>query len=354
MKKIILDKNKIEFLYWKRSLSLAKIAKQLKVSPGKIRKEMVKWSLPRRESKKRDLKLPSKEKIENLYKKNFSLEKIAKRYNTTHGTIRRWMENYNIPRRDNTKYKKSSFSNNSIEKAYLLGLCAGDLHVRRSCKQIIVETTTTHPAMIDLFFKTFKNYGTPIKYPKYNKILKRYQWGVYIHLNKSFEFLLSNPIEIIKNKEEFYSFLAGFFDCEGCIFIYNNQGYIGLSALFYNSNKKILEFINKNLKGKFKTTFEKTFEKNQKTTDGYYRSNNMWIIRMHRMEEIINLLKNMPIKHKEKIDKYNLASKIFSFPNKKWENIQTDVLSIRKEIKSDVEECVSQASIKWKERHNAN
>ena len=61
---------------------------------------------------------------------------------------------------------------------------------------------------------------------KHNRITERNEWRAYVLLDDSFEFLLSDIFET--DNEYFYYFLAGFFDCEGCFYVYHNSGKVRL------------------------------------------------------------------------------------------------------------------------------
>lgn len=337
--KTLLEKNKekIKFLYFEEELSLKSIAKEIGVCPATIRNKMIYWGMSRRETRKRNLTRPTKKELEELYiSKQLPIDKVSYKLSVAPSTIFRWMNAYEICTRK-LKYKKYNFSGDPKEKAYILGLVAGDLHVHRHCKQIMVELTTTHPAMIDVFYNVFQKYGTPKKYLKYNKITGRYEWNVYILLDNSFNFMLTDDLNI--DNEYFYDFLAGFFDSEGCLHLYNNHGYIGLTTLIYNSNKKLLDIINERLeKDGFHHKFSKFFNKGEKTTNNYYRKNDLWAIRLHIGKEVLSLMKLIPIRHREKLDKLKLA---VSRDNKKWNDISNEVDNLKMRIKKEIQVCLN-------------
>jgi len=340
MKKINLEKykEKIKDMYWDKRLSLEKIAKDMGVSPGTIRKNMILYRIERRASRKRDLKKPNKKEIEKLYfDNNLGIGGIKKSLDVGLTTFYRWLKEEKIKPSRRFKYQKVDFSNDPKEKAYILGLIAGDIHARKHCKQILAELTTTHPAMINLFYSVFGEYGTPKRYIKYNKITKRYEWKAYILLNNSFEFMLQKSLDI--DNKYFYDFLAGFFDCEGCLHIYDNHGYVGLSLLIYNSNKEILEVIKNRLeKDRFHPKLSRFFEKGKETTNNYCRGADLWVVRLHTNKEVVSLMDKMPIKHKEKIDKLNIAMYI---DNKRWKDISEQVDKLRINIKNEVKEFIN-------------
>lgn len=339
MRKIPLEKHKerIKFLYSEKGLSLKDVAKETGVCPATIRNNMIAWKMPRRETKKRELVKPTKKELEEFYiTKKLPMENISKTLGVALSTVFRWLNEYKIPIR-RFRYQKYDFSEDTREKAYILGLVTGDLSVSKHCRQILVELSTTHPAMADLFYSVFQKYGTVKKYLKYNKITKRYGWRLYSHLNDSFNFMLSENFDI--DNAYFYDFLAGFFDCEGCFFIYNNKGYTGLSALIYNSNKKLLDIIKSKLeRDGFHPKLSKYFKKNTKTSNGYYRKCDLWAIRLHTIKEVLSLMSLMPIKHKEKLDKVNIA---MSQESNKWEKVSEQVINLRMDIKNEVKEYIN-------------
>lgn len=339
MRKINLEKYKerIKDLYSNKKLSIRKIAKEIGVSAGLIRKNMVLWAIERRPSRKRELKKPDKEEIERLYlDNNLEMGGITRGFNVGLTTFYRWLKEGDIKPFRRFKYQKVDFSNDLKERAYILGLVAGDIHVRKHYKQVLAELTTTHPAMMELFESVFERYGVIKKYIKYNKKTNRHEWGAYILLNNSFVFMLSKDFDI--DNECFYDFLAGFFDCEGCLRIYDNHRYIGLSLLIYNSNKKLLEVTKNRLeKDGFHPKLSRFFKKGEKTTDGYYRGADIWTIRLHTNKEVLSLMNLLPIKHKEKLDKLKIANSIV---NKKWIEISDEVNNLKDRIRQEVNEFI--------------
>lgn len=339
MRKINLEtyRERIENLYWNEKLSLAKIAKKIGVSAGLIRKNMVFWEIDRRQSRKIELNKPTREALEQIYyDKSKSIEDILKHFNIGLTTLFRWIREYKINPIRRFKYKKTAFSEDSAERAYLLGLRAGDIHARRHCRQIVAELTTTHPAMIELFFSVFEKYGTPKKYIKRNKITGRNEWRAYILLNNSFDFIQTKNFEI--DNEYFYYFLAGFFDCEGCFYIYNNSNSMGLKFVVYNSNKELLEKIRQRLEIEgFHPKIIKCFDKGQETTQNYKRGVDLWAVELYTKSEIIKLMNLLPIKHKEKREKFEI---IKSTNNTKWEDISEKLQEYKKKIKLEVQDFI--------------
>jgi len=279
----------------------------------------------------------SREILKELYvDKKLTMEKTATMLGVGASTVFKWLHKHDLPIRK-FKYKKYNFSGDQKEKAYILGLVAGDICAYRHSRQIVAELTTTHPAMMDLFHSVFHKYGTPTKRLKYNKITERYERVGYVILNNSFDFMLSKNFEI--NNEYFYHFLAGFFDSEGCVHVYNNHDYLGLTILIYNSNRKLLEIIKERLeRDGFHPKFYKFFEKGEKTTNNYIRGSDLWVIAMHTIEEILVLMEKMPIKHQEKIDKIKIVS---ASNTNKWSPIADHIYDLKAKIKNEVKEFIT-------------
>jgi hypothetical protein len=308
---------------------------------------MIGWNFPRRESKKRYVIKPAKQELEELYlNKHFCMEKIANNLGVSSTIVWKWIREYNIPIRK-FKYPKFDFSGNPNKKAYIKGLAWGDFHVHKHCRQIAVEISTTHPAMIELFFGTFKNYGTPTKRIKHNKKFNRYGWRGDVYLNKSFDFLLSKDYDLDNNY--FYDFLAGFFDAEGTLYVYDNHGFIGLSLLIYNSDKKLLEiFKNRLEKDGFHPKLTLFSKRGTKNSDNYYQGIDLFALRLHTNKEVLDLLNKMPIKHREKIEKKKIAFSINRF--NKWSEIEGQVSFLRNNIEEEVKNFINPTNFQKNER----
>jgi len=350
-KKIYMDIKQIKRLYWEKGWSLRQISKEVSCCMATVKNFMKRHNIPRRKSRYHFILKPKKEELEDLYKNSgLDIKDFCKKLNCGHVTLYRWLKGYNIKPCRRLKYKKKPFSGDKQEKAYIYGICLGDFHVCKQSRQICVQLSTTHPSMIRLFYDLFQRYGSPYKYSKYNKVTERYGWALYVLLDRSFEFLLHKPEKIMKN-DNFYSFLAGFFDAEGCLHIYNNKEWTGLSFSLYNNNEKVLKMIDKYLReAGFNTKFGIISKKNSKIDGGYYQSKDVFYIRMYNIKEIIKLLKVMPLKHGERHDKINIALKILE--NNKWIYIEKDVLGIRDKIKADVRNCVIEAENDWGGKQN--
>src|SRR2546422_10473875 len=66
------------------------------------------------------------------------------------------------------KYERKPFDGTDEDKAYLLGLKHGDLTASVPFGDAVrVSTSTTHPALADLFTILFSPYGHVYKHPRY-------------------------------------------------------------------------------------------------------------------------------------------------------------------------------------------
>ena len=229
------DLEMLRNLYWNENKSLAEIGKLLHLSKQAVWYRMKSHGIARRNiseatsiaEKKRVVPPVTYEVLSRLYTNEvMSTREIARQLGIGKTTVRRWLRRYKIPIRKykNPKYPRRSFSNGEFEKAYMLGLRAGDLYARSICRTVAVSTGSTHPAMIKLFYKTYNRYGHCNKISCKNKSLKSYCWMLYCYLDKSFNFLVRKPLRVPKRNNLFYSFLAGYTDAEGSWVIQGKNG----------------------------------------------------------------------------------------------------------------------------------
>lgn len=314
-KKIIkIPKSKLENLYLKKKLSISEIAKKLKYDRSIISRELKRNKIPLRSRSVVRKLVASKNKIKKLiiaklyYKDRFTQKQIGKKLKVHKETIRRLMKEYGLKTRKkseiSTRYPKSNFSGSLEEKTYLLGFRAGDLNVQlsRSKNLIIVRCTSTRIAQIQLFKNLFKKYG-------YIYVGKPKQDGnrdFLIRLNRTFSFLLPKkdniPKWIQKNTNYFLSFLAGYTDAEGCIWIdKTNVARFKLSSY----DKNILKQINGQLfeMGIKCNSPRIHVKKGYKKSDGCIYRNDEWafvISQKSSLLPILQLLKSR-LKHQKRL-----------------------------------------------------
>lgn len=234
-KKIKIPKRKLEEFYLKKRLSTYQIARLYKCDSKTIYKRLKEFGIPTRPRQK--IKITKKVLRDLYFNKRFSLAAIGKLYNCNQVAIFKKMRKFGFSSRSswetNEKHPKSDFSGNLLEKSYLLGFRAGDLGVRRTSKitgTIHVGCNSTKPAQIKLIKNLFKNYG-PVWIGKPNK---RGVQSIDTLINASFSFLLPKKDKInswiLKNKNYFAAYLAGYTDAEGSIGVYDNRAKFRLGS----------------------------------------------------------------------------------------------------------------------------
>jgi len=205
-------------------LSISKIAKKFGVSPPAVWYWMLKNKIPRREPKIVRNPSVSKELLYKLYveQKMSALQAAKKLGLRSHSWVLLKLLDYEIPTRTlsqaRTKYEKMPFEGSMCERAYLLGLRAGDLSAERNHNLLRVATSSTRAVQIEMVRAVFGKYGHVHTYlTEYGSRPK--EWRVYCDLDKSFNFLLEKTNEIpnwvLSDELCFYSFLAGYADSEG-------------------------------------------------------------------------------------------------------------------------------------------
>lgn len=219
-------------LYLDKNLSSPAIARLFSCDPKTVRRLLKKCKIKvRTKSAARRLLFNiriTKTELKHFYQKlKLSCPDIAEKFHCSPGFVRNRLQEYGIPLRtiqealplsNKSKYELKNFSGNLEEKAYLMGLTKGDLHVRVDSERsstIHVEIGSTKPAMISLVIDSFITYGHIWKgRPRKNGVV-----GMSCSLNRTFGFLLnltdSVPPWILQRKSLFAAFLAGYSDAEG-------------------------------------------------------------------------------------------------------------------------------------------
>jgi len=307
MSKLNIPESTLKDLYENKKFTTYQIASKFNCCQATIWKRLIEYGITRRKTCELYSNVPSKEELIKLYnQQKLSTWKIEKKYGYSRSTIHRKLKEFGIITRDRAEshiiYPRKDFSDNLIEKAYLIGFRLGDLGVRKiypKSKTICVASGSTIKEQIDLIKSLFEDYGKIwIKKTKDNKI------NIQVALNESFDFLLSKEVPnwINKNKKHFLSFLAGFIDAEGNIGIYNYQAKLQIG----NYNKNILDIISKKLnqlgivcKGPYKTNMTK-----YKHYAGYPYNNDYFQICVNRKSSLLMLFEIIKpyIKHKNKIE----------------------------------------------------
>ena len=388
-------KGQLENMYWKEGLSVNKIANKLVCSPTKVYYWLLKYGIKRREEFKKGLEM-NKETLEKLYvKQRMSLSEIALKFNCNGTNILYWLKKFDIKRRPAyrkkihiqkeileklyweknltsdqiakkfgikhgrtvrkkmikhglktktvsealTKKFKREFSGNLKEKAYLLGLRAGDFYAKQQHKSVRVQTTTTHSAQIELLRGAFEKYGETCVYLSKNKA-RGDEWFIYVDLHPSFDFLLEKPKKIPKwvmeNDDYFYNFLAAYMDCEGCWRVQkSHDNAVRFILSIQTGDKKILEYMKEKLISQsYAPNLYFSTESFKKAKFGVPRID-MHRLTLYRKKELLSLIDVLlPLsKHSEKIRKMDF---ILKNAEKNWNEIESGWEKIKKEIKGEL------------------
>jgi len=226
--KVPISREQLVRWYWKDGLSMFEIADRLGCTHSAVVYKFQKLGIKSRGhlGLTPPLKL-TREGMEYFYNKGLSLEKIAKIHHRSKGGMERRFNDYGLVSRGNSnrvcKYKKSDFSGNLEEKAYIIGFRLGDLNIKPRVSVIQVRCSTTHRAQIQVIRGLFSKYTTPHVWKA-----KRGTTEIVCLVNRSFDFLIPKedkiPEWVLKKDSTFWSFFAGYADAEGCLGVNNVKG----------------------------------------------------------------------------------------------------------------------------------
>jgi len=327
-KTVVVKKKDLIYLYKIKKLTSYEIADIYNCCQGTIWKRLEKYKIKRVHGGRNAIFI-SKFDLKDLYlKQGLSSRKIAKKYNCAYSTVDRKIRQYGFPIKTLAEahiiYSRKNFNGNKTEKAYLIGFSIGDLRVRKryhNSLTIHIDCGSTRQEQINLIKSLFMNYGR-VWISKPNK---RGAKQIECALNKSFSFLLKKRILIdrwiLNNNRFFISFLAGFTDAEGSIFVSADKASYSLG----NYNKKILSQIRNKL---ISMRIDCPAIREDKTKgyidkQGYVRNQNYSHLRIDRKIYLIHLFNLISpyLKHKKRIKNMKKAIKNINLRNRKYNNI---------------------------------
>lgn len=227
------------------------------------------------------------------------------------------------------KHEVQPFNGTTEEKYYMIGFRLGDLHVRaESDYRIGVSVTSSRPAMEKIIEEVFSKYG-PIK----KNVYKDNRHGLYeisyrLTLHRpSFDFLIPNTFPEEKlSDNDFYALMSGLIDAEGCISLTRTsieKDHVDVTIDISNKNRQLLARIKEELTSRGVMSFiRKT-----KTPRGepFYR------LVIKERKSVLNLLRKLSLKHREKRLKLKLAIEVTK-KGLKWSQVKQKVEELRKEI----------------------
>ena len=366
----IRDPELLRKLYCIEGKSLKQIAALVGTTKSDVHYWMVKHGITRREWSAKRPKCDPKEIHELYWNQGKTIRAIAKLLGVSFTTTRKHLLRETVLQspsssgkgrlrsRRSIKYPRLAFSDDEVERAYLLGLRGGDLNAARtSPNSVMARVSTTHPAMLDLFTKTFGNYGHCSLVPR-RVFLTGYDWQARTYLDNSFSYLIGKPQTVPVSEARFYAFLAGLSDSDGSWVITHDRARLTYAFLVTTEESRLVRAVKAMLEsiGLHPTL---RMDKKSGTTKIMHGvtgpreitlSKDMWILRLQRLEEVSFLAsKILPLsRHKEKTEKMLI---ILGSKTRDWSLIEPLVKSLRNKIKEGVTESIRKAEIEYKARH---
>jgi hypothetical protein len=258
------------------------------------------------------------------------------------------------------KYERKPFDGTRADRAYLLGLRHGDISAFVPFTDAIrVSTSTTHPAMVELFASLFGPYGHIYRHPRYKKDTCSYEWNIHAILDESFDFLLEDREMSWKwmseNEDTKLRYLAGMLDADGSVTITGNRDGTGgtiLMVCFYNTNLDLLHYIIKLLQSLGYNPIGPYLDKPRGYKSSKYgipHNKDYWHVALSRFSECQDLLGRLPIQHPEKIQRSQLALLIEY--KEAWLAVREGVYRIRAAILEARDQFVREAETVYKKTH---
>jgi len=238
------------------------------------------------------------------------------------------------------KHERTPFDGTDEDKAYLLGLRHGDLSVYKPYNGVLrISTSTTHPAMVQLFRSLFEPYGHVYQDPRFKKDTNSYEWNTYAFVDESFDFLsltFSDAADWILSKPSITkAYLAGFLDAEGSIGIYAAKLLTSVRITYYNTNLPLMRFVHTAITSLGFHPVEPYLDKKKGfRSPGYHieMKKDYWRVVLGRFAECQRFLREIPTRHSEKIRKCELACSLM--PMHPWKDSGPKMQEIRNSIKS--------------------
>ncbi len=255
------------------------------------------------------------------------------------------------------KYERRPFDGTDEDRAYLLGLRHGDLSVSRPWNGAIrVSTSTTHPAMAELFRGLFEPFGHVYQHPRYKKDTRSYEWNLSTILDSSFDFLLDvfadSRDAIERSQSTFLAYISGLLDAEGSIVVTrDSRRKITIFLDYYNSNKSMLEWIEglvRKLGYYTSLRINKREGTRTKKYDIVHRSD-YWQLSIFSKHQINGLLVQLHPRHPEKVRRMAIA--LSTVADEDYSDVVERIIELRASIRKQVADFVKEAEGQYKRTH---
>lgn len=247
-----------------------------------------------------------REELEKLYwNQQMSTFKIGKLYYCSHSTIRNRILELGIPIKSSSiarmRYRKSDFSGDLVEKAYMIGFRLGDLNVYQvniHSELIVARCNTTHKVQIDLIRDLFSKYGKVTISPG------AYSTNINCYLNKTFDFLIPKynqiPNWLVQSKLTAIAFIAGYTDAEGNFILNQTRARFKIDSY----DLEILTWISDWLqKQGVRVKFRCISKKGDLRTNGTRFNNDLWRINVNEAFSLLRFIRYIKpfTKHKTRL-----------------------------------------------------
>lgn len=255
------------------------------------------------------------------------------------------------------KYERRPFDGTDEDKAYLLGLRHGDLSVSRPWKGVVrVSTSTTHPAMAELFRSLFEPYGHVYQHARYKKDTNTFEWNLFAIVDSSFDFMLLE-LDVVKDwlasrRSILLSYLAGLLDAEGSIITTrDNRGLVTVFVDYYNSDLALLEWVQRSIEGLgYHTSLRINKREGVRTKKyGIVHRRDYWQLSTFGTYQIQDFVRSLTVRHPEKVRRQKIVLKItIGLPYTTYEKENEN---LRSSIRSEVNDFVRKAEREYLARH---
>ena len=255
-------------------------------------------------------------------------------------------------------HERKPFEGTDEDKAYMLGLKHGDLYAYRPFGDAVrVSTSTTHPALAELFTQLFSPHGHMSKHPRYKKDTGTYGWNFEVILDKSFGFLLESRDTcrewVITKDSTMLAYLSGLIDAEGNIRPHANPRTVAITVTTYNTDIDLLGFAYECLRRLGSRPLRPYLDKEAGyvSTKGFRipMRKDYWRVMVARFDEAQTLLRRLPLCHKEKVALKEVALSVAK--GEPYERIADRVASLKKTFDEEVDRYTKEAESEYRRTH---
>jgi hypothetical protein len=255
------------------------------------------------------------------------------------------------------KYQRKPFDGTDEDKAYMLGLKHGDLYAYTPFGDAVrVSTSTTHPALAELFTNLFSPHGHVYKHPRFKNDTNTYEWNLEVILDQGFGFLLESREKcrywVTLNESTILAYLAGLVDAEGHIRIYPNPRTVGLSLAIYNTDIDLIRFAYACLGRLGCKPVRPYLEKKRGYVSAGFRillRKDYWRVLLARFDEVQTLLWKLPLRHREKCEMRQIALSIQR--GVLYQDVADKISSLKECYKEEVRQSTNQAEQEFRRKH---